>query len=245
MMIPGTIPVPKEGLSKDNEMIDIEKLDYEALGVPEARQEEVKTRLLSYVAEAQKDIAEKVALPGALGLPALLEKRRLEWEIPDGVFKTCPGALFDRILLWQIPLLAKTKQDAVTFGGGLIAKSDQSKDKEQREAPRAVIVGAGLQALDSLRSHGVDLGHIVYFSKNTVYSIQVDYIAGKYQRVSIARDGDLILSEDLAEAFAKGEVRVDCSRMTNPDGSCIREHQYVDHDGVAYSPLRPTPEDDL
>lgn len=234
-----------EGISKDNELIDAEMIDLNVYGVPEAQQNEVKKQLLSYVAETAKAVAEKLATPGTLGLPPLLEKRRLEWEIPDGVFRACPGALYDRILLWQIPLLAKTKEEAITFGGGLIAKSDQSKDKEQREAPRAVVVGAGLQALDSLRSHGVDLGHIVYFSKNTVYAIQVDYIAGKFQRVSVARDGDLILSEDLAAAYADGTVKVSLIEDMDPMGIRTRRHYLMDSKAQFLNPLPPLPEDDL
>jgi hypothetical protein len=234
-----------EGLSKDNEMIDVEKLDLEALGVKASEVDEAKKRLLSYVGETEKEMPTKVSPPGTLGLPPLLDKRRIDWEIPDGVFKTAPGALFDRILLFQIPLLAKSKSEALTFGGGLIAKSDQSKEKEQREAPRAVVVGAGLQALDSLRSHGVDLGHIVYFSKNTVYAIQVDYIAGKFERVSLAREGDLILSEDLAAAYAAGEVRIEAVETKDEHGTIHRTHYYVDAEGTRYNPVMPAADDDL
>lgn len=234
-----------DGLSQDNEMIDVDKLDLKALGVKESQVDEVKKRLLSYVGDYEKELATKVAPPGTLGLPPLLEQRRLEWQIPDGVFKTAPGALFDRILLYQIPLLAKSRSDALTFGGGLIAKSDQSKDKEQREAPRAVIVGAGLKALDSMRSHGVDLGHIVYFSKNTVYAIQVDYIAGKFDRVSLAREGDLILSEDLCAKILSGAVKVTMFSDTDKWGNVSVEHHYMDEDGHQYYPVMPAAEDDL
>lgn len=237
--------LPSEGISQDNEMIDLDKLDLAALGVKESQVEEAKKRLLSYVEETQKELPTKVSAPGTLGLPALLDKRRIDWEIPDGVFKTAPGALFDRILLYQIPLLAKNKADAATFGGGLIAKSDQSKDKEQREAPRAVVVGAGLRALDSLRSHGVDLGHIVYFSKNTVYAIQVDYIAGKFERVSLAREGDLILSEDLAKALLAKEARVEVIGTTDENGTLHRSHYYVNSNGIRYDPVMPAADDDL
>lgn len=234
-----------DSLSKDNEMIDIEQLDYAALGIKESQVEETKKRLLSYVSDFEKELATKIAPPGSLGLPPLLEQRRLEWQIPDGVFKTAPGALFDRILLYQIPLLAKSRADALTFGGGLIAKSDQSKDKEQREAPRAVIVGAGLRALDSMRSHGVDLGHIVYFSKNTVYAIQVDYIAGKFDRVSLAREGDLILSEDLCASILSGKVKVTMFSETDKWGNVTVAHHYMDEGGIQYYPVMPAAEDDL
>lgn len=235
----------QEGVSLDNEMVDIDKLDFKAMGVPDHKVDEAKKRMLSYVGDIAKETVAKMSPPGTLGLPPLLEKRRLEWEIPDGVFRTAPGGLFDRILIWQIPLLAKSKAEDATFGGGLIHKSDQSRDKEQREAPRGVIVGAGLQALDWLRSHGVDLGHIVYFAKNTVYAIQVDYTAGKWDRVSIARGGDLILSEDLAKAICSGEVKVEPVTLNMPDRMAETTHYYVGRDGIRHVPFGPPSEDDL
>lgn len=196
--------------------IDAEKLSFEGMGLTASQQKAAQERFLSFVNERKDGPKVELAPPGSLNLPPLLEKRRLEWEIPDGVFRVAQGTVYDRILVYQIPLLAKSKGDDLTFGGsGLIIKTDVTRDKETREAPRGVIVGAGLEALDALRSHGVDIGHICYFARNSVYAIQVAMVGGKSERVSLARAGDLILSEDLAEVLRTGEAKVE----RNADGT--------------------------
>ena len=180
-------------------------------------------------------------------LPPLLEQRRLHWKIPDGCFTTAPGALYDRILLWQVPVLCDSLEDAKVIGGkrGFLAASHNQQDVAAREAERGVIVGAGLHALDSLRSHGVDLGHIVYYAKNTVYAIRVDQIAGQEERLSLAREGDLVLSEDLANAITAGHAKVDVVETKDEQGTVHRTHYLIGKDGVRYNPMNPYPEDDL
>lgn len=227
---------------EENKMIDVEKLDLAQHGVPEDKIELVRERMLAFAKSTyQIERKKHVAADGTFNLPPLLEQRRIRWEIPDGVFRLAAGTAYDRILIWQIPLLSECNEDANFIGGagGILHKAVQTKEKETREAPRGVIVGAGLQALDALRSHGIDLGHIVYFCKNTVYSIQVDYIAGHWERVSLARACDLVLSEDVALEMRTGAVKVEAIDRMGDDGIMRTEHILVGKNGVAHERLLP------
>lgn len=230
-----------------NGTLDIDKLDLTRLGIPEAKQEMVRAKIAEFATLWEREIDKHIAAPGTFNLPPKLEQRRLEWKIPDGVFRVSPGTLFDRILIYQIPLLSECREDGNKIGGaaGLLWKSEQTREKESREAPRGVIVGAGMKALDSLRSHGVDLGDIVYFCKNSVYSIQVDYIAGHWERVSLAREGDLVLSEDVALGMRTNAIHVETVERVDKDGVVRTEHLLVDGKGVAHERMLPPAEDDL
>jgi hypothetical protein len=237
-----------EKKAEENGQIDVEKLDLAKFGVQPADMEVAKERLLSFVKSNYEMERERhVAAPGTFNLPPLLEERRLKWKIPDGAFRVAAGTVYDRILIWQIPLLSECTEDEHFIGGagGTLYKSDQTREKDTREAPRGVIIGAGLRALDALRSNGIDLGHIVYFCKNTVYSIQVDYIAGKWERVSLAREGDLVLSEDVSLAMRTGAMKVVPYEIVGKDGSVRTEHLLADGNGIARERMLPPAEDDL
>lgn len=169
--------------------------------------------------------------PGAFPeLPPLLEKRRLEHGIPDGAFKM--AAMYGRILVWQLP-----QQEGDTFvEGGLILKTERTKDKERDMAPRGVIVSAGLSALDYLRSNGSDLGHIVEFVRLSPFELQCDTVGrGIPQYLKILQAGDLIADEDLCQALRSGECKVIFENG---------QHKYVGADGQVWSPQDPRLESD-
>ena len=234
-------------VAEENKDIDIDKMDLSRFAPPE-KVEQLRSKLVSFAQSGYQAERERhVAPEGTFNLPPLIEARRLKWKIPDGVFRVAGGTGFDRILLWQIPLLSECLEDEDFIGGagGVLVKSAQTREKETREAPRGVIVGAGLRALDELRANGYDLGQIVYFAKNTVYSIQVDYIAGKWERVSLARSGDLITSEDLALNVRTNAVEIRAVERMGEDGVMRTEHLLVDGKGVAHERLLPPAEDDL
>ena len=217
-------------------------------GLTDEKAAEIRKMALEETSEYDRQRERCCSPPGHFpNLPPLLEQRRLHWKIPDGCFATAPGALYDRILLWQVPVLCDTLEDAKVLGGkrGFLAASHNQQDVATREAERGIIVGAGLHALDSLRSHGVDLGHIVYYAKNTVYAIRVDQIAGQEERLSLAREGDLVLSEDLANAITHGAARVEVVEAKDEQGTVHRTHYLIGKDGVRYNPMNPYPEDDL
>lgn len=148
-------------------------------------------------------IAKRMAPPGALGLPKLLDERRLRYGMCDKVFEL--QAAYDRVLLWQIE---PSFSDGEKYGDTSIYMPDSAKRRVREEAPRGVIVSAGLRALDSLRSNGMDVGHIVSFVRLSPWRLPMDMIAGVPQYVMILRDSDIVGSEDTAAALRSGELAV-------------------------------------
>lgn len=159
---------------------------------------------------------------GALGLPPLLDARRIEWQITDGAFAIAP--LFDRVYLHQIEL-------HVTGKKGLIHLPDTIRKKEHLMCPRGIIVGAGLMALDALRSNGVDLGHIVRFVHVNPWRLVVDYAEGFEPQVLVMTDGCLTGSEDLADMLRSGAMKIG----HGDDG----KHHYLDAEGRQFDPTMP------
>lgn len=167
---------------------------------------------------------------GELKLPPLLDQRRLEWGIIDAAFSR--QASFDRIHIWQIP-----EQKTETFGeGSLIVMGDQSKARLKNEAPRGIVISAGLKALDAMRSNGIDLGHIVNFIQAAPWRIFVDYVLGHRPAILVMNVGDIINSEDLATEIR--EQRLGVTRRDN-------QHVYADREGKYELPIQPWVGDDM
>ena len=136
------------------------------------------------------EIQASMSLPGALGLPDLLEKRRIDEHIPDGAFR-CQAA-YDRVLIYQ------TSGWGDVFKGTRILKPRETKQRERESAPRGVVVSAGLSALDSLRSNGMDLGHYINFIAHSPYRLFYDEKHEDWHLVILGAS-DIIGSEDLRE----------------------------------------------
>jgi hypothetical protein len=187
----------------------------------------------------KKELLAKQAKKGTLGLPALLDRRRLEHGIPNGAFKA--HSLFDWILVWQI-----AQFDSVdgTYGDTRIILTEKGQAMTREEAPRGIIISAGLAALDNLRSNGVDLGHIVRFIRNAPMRIPVEMIGGRMLYGIKLKDGDVTDSEDLQEALAKGECKVELRSFTQPNGEVKEKHVYIDKDGKQWQPQMPWMGDD-
>jgi hypothetical protein len=143
--------------------------------------------------------------PGALeGLQdPRLEEARLKYGIPDSVFGI--DALFDRILVWQLP---RVFGDLIE--GTLLIKPESARQREEESTPRGVVVSAGLKALDNLRSNGVELGDVVNFIRLSPWKLTLQEIAGVEINVLILRDGDLISSEELPRRRRRGLVKMTC-----------------------------------
>lgn len=165
---------------------------------------------LTHLTPEQKELilkldAERRAMmspPGALKLPELLEKRRLEYGIPDGAFAS--RCVFDRVFIWQI---AQEWEAGETFGRTSIVMPEAVKAKRKDQAPRGILVGAGAAALDHLHSNGIEPGHIVSFVRLSPWRFICGVTAsGKEQAVLIMRDGDLISSEDLEHDLRAGRT---------------------------------------
>jgi hypothetical protein len=174
---------------------------------------------------------EAMAPPGTFGLPPLLEQRRLEYLIPNGAF--AQRAIYDRMLLWQIPYYQER------YGDTRIVMSESGKSRLKNEAPRGIIVTAGLQALDVLHDHGSGLGHIVKFIRLAPWRLPIDMIGGKEEELLILRAGDLIADEDLEQKLRKREWAVRCERRKDKEGNLITAHVLVTDDGIARNPQVP------
>ncbi len=158
---------------------------------------------------------------GSLGLPPLLDQRRLEWLITDGAFKIAP--LYNRVYIHQIPRHKNKKM-------GKIHMTDTTAGQQQRACHRGVIVSAGGLALDALRSNGVDLGHVVHFIHVNPYRLFVDYAVGFEPQVLVMTVDQVAGSEDLAQAIRDGKASLQIV-----DG----KHQLTDPDGHIWDPQMP------
>lgn len=176
--------------------------------------EDAEERLICTIRERQNPELDAKLHP-------LLAKRRREAHIPDGAFKM--HAVYDRVLLWQ-PFLERE-----TVGDTKIILSARGKSREREEAPRGIIVSAGLGALDQIRSHGMDLGHYVNFIRLAPWRLPVDTVYGKELHLLVLRAGDLIASEDLMRALNDGTCTIRWNEETG-------QHQYVDASGMPWQP---------
>lgn len=162
--------------------------DAESLG---RREVELEAFRKARVAKMAKGAALK-----AMRLPPLLAQRRLEFTIPDGAFAQMP--LYDRVLVYQLG------EKHFTEKVGSIFLPETTQERLHDEAPRGVIVGAGLKALDELRSNGCDLGHIVRFVKMAPYRLIVDFVNNKSVTCLVMMSGHIVASEDLEEERRSG-----------------------------------------
>jgi len=172
--------------------------------------------------------------PNSLGLPPLLEKRRWEHTIPDAAFETVQS--FSFVTLYQI-----SQFEGETYGDTKIVMADATRDREKNEAPRGVLISAGLQAMDILRSNGIDLGHVVTFIRVAPFRQRVGVIGARNEYVLGLQVGDIRGSEDLAKELRSGWSRI--KLHTLEDGSV--EHRIENADGAAWKPSRPWIAEDL
>ena len=189
--------------------------------------------------EARKDaiadaIQKGMAKKGALKLPPLLDERRLHYLIPDQAFEFQP--LSDRVLVAQ---LDDGPEDNKFIKGGLIEMTQQAQSRKEGESPRGIIVGAGLLALDALRSNGVDLGHIVCFTSQMPWTLPCgrvgeggDSIEYKLFQMVVA---DISGSLDTRKMIVSGELEV--VQHVRDDG--VTEHHYKTKEGKTWNPILP------
>lgn len=163
-----------------------------------------------------------------LKLPPLLEQRRKEFGIPDVVFDTC--ALFDRCFIWQIPVAEK-------IAGSTLIKSERTKKREELQAPRGVLVSAGLQALDYLVTNGCQgLGAIGEFVRLSPWRMEVGTFDSKAVELVVCRATDLVGDRWLATAlYQTGEAEI----VRGADG---RHSLRVGE--LTYAPVTPETADD-
>lgn len=180
----------------------------EAIDIQSAvKQARLEQQAEEMAAKLSQSMLKHMSPAGALGLPTLLDERRLRYGIIDECFSV--QVAYDRILVYQIePVYAE--------GGkvGLIELTDKAKQGMKQEAPRGVLISAGLGALDVLQSNGIDLGHIVHFCRVAPWRLPMAMIDGHTIYSIILRDSDIVGSEDLATKLRSGDAQV----MRNMNG---------------------------
>lgn len=170
--------------------------------------------------------ARKMSPAGALGLSEKLDRLRLEHGITDGYFEH--QCIWDRIFVFQTFAF-----DSETFvPGGLIQLSDNDKKVERYSSPRGILIGAGLMALDALRSHGQELGDRVCFIQQAPWRMEVDRIGGSSEWMLIFRVGDISGNLDLAERLREKKARIEYDEK-----ECV--HKIRDPEGKLWTPQEP------
>lgn len=166
----------------------------------------------------------------SLGLGKLVDEKRWKYGIPDeAFFNQCPA--FNRVLVVQIP-----EDESDTYGESGLVKTEAAKKRDLVEAPRGVIVGAGLRALDELRSNGIDIGHTVGFVRLAPFRRPYATIAGERVSLVVLVSGDIVDSEDLGGFLRNRKNRI--VAKSNEEGVMI--HQFVDENGKLWLPQNAT-----
>jgi len=159
---------------------------------------------------------------GALGLPDLLDKRRLEFGIVDEAFSR--QCAFDRCYVYQI------NQPWVDEGKiGSIVLTQVTTENEQDKAHRGVLVNAGLTALEQLASHGIGLGHIVHFAFFS--PLRHHFEKTESESVVVLHAGSIISSEDTRAMLRSGELKLKTRKI---DG--VWRYFYADANGEEWHP---------
>lgn len=152
--------------------------------------------------EESEEIQKLMSPPGALGLPPLLEQRRLECGIIDAAFEKV--AQFDRLYIFQ----HDAQQGGEYIDGGKIVMPDTFKEQRQEQSPRGVIVSAGIHALDTMRSHGWALGDYVELVKSVLWKLPIGRKNLREVRLLCCRIGDVAGNEDVRERYRTGEIKL-------------------------------------
>ena len=142
--------------------------------------------------------------------PGLLDLAIEEHSIPPWPYEPS----FDRIVIFSVP---EEKAKRKTFvPGGLVEMIETRQDFEQQETPRGILCAAGLGARDVLRSHGIDLGHMLWVARLSPWRHEVERTKeGKIISFLFMRVGDVVGSETLQAAIKAGRAHV----ATKPDGT--------------------------
>ncbi len=212
------------------------KNGYETNGIPNALIKHEQDKALDLVEQARKRLEEEAAkhfpVVAPFPIPRLLDEKRRKYGIPLSAFTSQP--MFDQILVWQIPV-----DESKTYGESKLVKTDTTLKQELTEAPRGVIVAAGLTALDQLASHGAAVGHTIYFYQIAPLRMRLPPLAGKSPALVMIQARYVFGSEELSENLKTRKVRT-IARL-NAEG--IEEHFFCDEKGKTWKPADVQTED--
>lgn len=202
-------------------------------------------RVLEGIKKKDQARRERVSPAGAIEATRdypLLEKRRLEFGIPDGAFRI--QATYDRCFIYQYGSSA-AEAGKRTYGEGPILMPEEAVDHDLESAPKGVLIGAGPVALDAMTSNGIQLGDVVLFNKLSPYRFHIDTIAGRRDYMVLVRAGDICGSEDLQARLDRREARIQIEDIKDEEGRVVeRQHLIKQVDGSIWTPTMPWIGDD-
>ncbi len=149
---------------------------------------------------------------------SLLDERIQKHKIPRWPYQP----IFDRIIVLSIPAEAESRETFVK--GGLIVKHVTTEKRQKNSTARAILLAAGLGAMDHLRGHGVGVGHYVWVSRLSPWAHTVDITEDGEVQMLFLRSGNVVGSEDLLAQCESGSVAITIDKA---DG----RHQFT-FDGV-------------
>jgi len=178
-----------------------------------------------------------ISPPGALGLPKLLDYKRIKHEIVDSVFDFEP--VYDRCFVYQIGL----ETDIIEGTGGLVMP-ESTKEWMALTAPKGILIAAGLRAMDNLLSNGMNIGHTVVFNQSTPFRFPMGNVLGKAQNCLVVRDGEICGSLELRRAQREGLCKREMRVTKDEYGNEVFEHVFLDEHGKLWQPRSPWIGDD-
>lgn len=152
---------------------------------------------------ANEELLKHISPAGQMLLPELLDEKRVKHGIPDEAFRV--QAVYDILYLVQLP----SEGGANFFDGGILVRPDTKRSYDDKTNPKGVIVSAGLIALDNIRSHGMDLGHTVYFQRLSPFQLEYAFIGGLPYRFTVVTSGDITGSVDLMNNLREGKLDIE------------------------------------
>ncbi len=138
---------------------------------------------------------------------------------------------FDRCLVFQIPEV----DTGGKYGDTGIYMPEAVRSNVERGACRGVLLAAGANALDHLRSHNVEVGDTVWFSKLAPWRHGVGWKDGKELEMMFLRSADIAGSEEAMARLQAGQAEVQYNHK-------LGEHEWL-RGGVPVN-RRDTPVDE-
>ncbi len=128
----------------------------------------------------------------------------------------CPyQPAFDRICVYQYPEEMARRE---TFAeGGVVLKPENVRARDEKVSPRGLLVAAGIEAMDYLRSNCIALGHIVWTARFSPWAHVIERRETGDVTMMFMRAGDIVGSEDVLRLIREGKVAIE----VGPDGKHV------------------------
>ena len=169
--------------------------------------EEAGSRMNRDISEGVRDEIKRTIKPAGYykGLTPLVDARRLEFGMANCYFHKQPT--FDHVFVYQI---TEDGEEEETIGpSGIIVKPQQRIASDRQRSCRGVLISAGLQAMEQLASHDVQLGDLVTYLHMSPWCMKVGEVLGQAQTVMVLRAGNIVANEGTAARLHDGRLYID------------------------------------